>query len=406
MTVSYVDRQTLAAIAPSVTKALAIDNTRYGLLLSAFSMAYLAFAPLAGVVVDRLGARRGFAASVLVWSVVAGGHALVASFGTLFALRILLGMAEAPSFPAATQTVRRALPGARQSLAVGLLFTGSSVGAMVAGELAVRLEAAYGFRGAFLGTAAVGALWLPAWLWVTRGHGLDEPVVKHVHLEGNASPSWAAMALSAPVLRSVLAVIGSAPALMVALNWTSKYLVDSWGVPKAQLGHYLVVCPLLFDIGSVGFGALASRREARHGPTPRTHADLLIVAMLLACVLALAPLARSPGEAMVLFGSTACGCGGLYALVTADMIARVSPAKASSAGGMTAAAQSLALVIAFPLVGWTIDRTHSYGAALVGLGVAVIPATIAFVAWPGMSSASVTSPPSETPSSETKRGRT
>ena len=66
MSVSYVDRQTLAAIAPSVTKALAIDNTRYGWLVAAFSMAYLVGAPLAGVVVDRLGARRGFAMAVLV----------------------------------------------------------------------------------------------------------------------------------------------------------------------------------------------------------------------------------------------------------------------------------------------------------------------------------------------------
>ena len=49
MSVSYVDRQTLAAIAPSVTKSLGIDNTRYGFLLSAFSIAYLIGAPLAGV---------------------------------------------------------------------------------------------------------------------------------------------------------------------------------------------------------------------------------------------------------------------------------------------------------------------------------------------------------------------
>src|SRR5688572_27156408 len=112
MSVSYIDRQTLAAIAPEVTRALAIDNTQYGWLVSAFSMAYLVGAPVSGVVVDRLGARRGFAAAVLVWSIVAGAHALAISFASLFLLRVLLGAAEAPSFPAATQAIRRALPGA------------------------------------------------------------------------------------------------------------------------------------------------------------------------------------------------------------------------------------------------------------------------------------------------------
>ena len=130
MSVSYVDRQTLAAIAPSVSKALDIDNQQFGWLLSAFSFAYLVGAPIAGVVVDRLGSRRGFALAVLVWSVVAALHGLATSFGILFLLRVLLGAAESPSFPSAAQAIRRALPGARRPLAFGILFTGSSIGAI------------------------------------------------------------------------------------------------------------------------------------------------------------------------------------------------------------------------------------------------------------------------------------
>src|SRR5688500_19119894 len=74
MSVSYIDRQTLAAIAPAVKKALDIDHTHYGWLLSAFSVAYLVGAPAAGVVVDRLGASRGFACAGGVRSIVAGFH--------------------------------------------------------------------------------------------------------------------------------------------------------------------------------------------------------------------------------------------------------------------------------------------------------------------------------------------
>ena len=59
MSVSYIDRQTLSALAPTVTKALAIDETHYGFLLSAFSISYLVGPPLAGRLMDRVGARRG-----------------------------------------------------------------------------------------------------------------------------------------------------------------------------------------------------------------------------------------------------------------------------------------------------------------------------------------------------------
>src|SRR5947209_15633294 len=58
MSVSYVDRQTLAALAPTVTRELHVDETHYGWLLSAFSIAYLVGAPLAGRLVDFAGARQ------------------------------------------------------------------------------------------------------------------------------------------------------------------------------------------------------------------------------------------------------------------------------------------------------------------------------------------------------------
>jgi hypothetical protein len=66
------------------------------------------------------------------------------------------------------------------------------------------------------------------------------------------------------------------------------------------------------------------------------------------------------------------------------MLGRVPLGSTSSAGGMTAAAQSLAHIIASPLVGMAIDRTHGYSAALLGLGLAVIPTSLAFALWPGM----------------------
>ncbi len=387
MSVSYVDRQTLAAIAPSVRTALGIDHTHFGWLVSAFSMSYLVGAPIAGVVVDRLGARRGFAMAVLVWSAIAAGHALAVSFATLFALRILLGAAEAPSFPAAAQAIRRALPGARRSLAYGLLFTGSSLGAMVAAPVSVWLDARFGFRFAFVVTAAIGTSWLPFWLVATR-HRLPPPAPwaseSKVEPRAEAPEGWRSVATSAPVLRTLVAVLGSAPALMFVLTWTAQFLVEAFGIPKSDVGGYLVFPPLFFDVGAVGFGYLASLREETlpPGASPRTHRDLVGLAALLAAMLAVAPLAHSPAAATACLAASACGGGGIYVLVTADMLARVPTWRTSAAGGLTAAAQSLAYVVASPLVGRTIDRTHGYGAVLVTLGLVVLPTSIAFAVWP------------------------
>ncbi|MBX3192741.1 MAG: MFS transporter [Labilithrix sp.] len=376
MSVSYIDRQTLAAIAPAVRSALDIDHAQFGWLVSAFSMAYLVGAPAAGVVVDRLGARRGFALAVVVWSIVAGAHALVTSFATLFALRILLGAAEAPSFPAAAQAIRRALPGASRPTAYGLLFTGSYLGAMVAAPLALALEGRYGFRIAFAGTAIVGTAWIPFWLFMTRR--MDAPEPERPRPAEAPSTRWIDVAKSPPVLRAVVAVIGSAPGLMFVLNWSSQYLVEHWHLERTSISGYLVVPALMFDVGAVGFGWVLSRRETR------THRDILAISAALAASLALAPLAPSPAIAVVIFGAAACGGGGIYVSVTADMLGRVPLDRTSSAGGMTAAAQSLAHIVASPLVGYAIDRTHGFGLVLVILGLVSIPTTIAFAFWPSL----------------------
>jgi MFS transporter, ACS family, hexuronate transporter len=380
MSVSYIDRQALAAIAPAVRAALHIDHTQFGWLVSAFSMAYLVGAPAAGALVDRLGARRGFAAALVVWSFVAGAHALATSFAVLFALRVLLGAAESPSFPAAAQAIRRSLPGARRPAAYGLLFTGSSIGAMIAAPLAIHLEGRFGFRSAFVGTACAGAMWLPFWLFVTRGGRL--PAEAPAPATPAAAPSaWRDVARSAPVLRALVAVIGAAPTIMFAQTWAAQYLVEHWKLPRTGISGYLLVPPLLFDLGAVGFGWLASRRETG---APRTHRDLLLTAAVLGSMLALSPFAPSPGVAMALFGAAACGGGGVYVLVTADMLARVPPSRTSSAGGMTAAAQSIALVAANPLIGLSVDRTHDYVVATVALGLMVLPATLVFLLWPSL----------------------
>ncbi len=393
MSVSYIDRQTLAAIAPTVRASLSLDAEQYGWLTSAFSMAYLVGAPIAGALVDRLGARRGLTAAVLVWSVVSGLHALTTSFAMLFALRIALGAAEAPSFPAAAQTIRRVLPRGDRSSGFGLLFTGSSIGSMIAVPLAIKLNTVWGWRAAFVGTAIAGLSWLPLWLVVTHradvrarlGAPVVEPVAEPVaHADAARAPAPSAMALiaSAPVLRAILLVVLAAPSIMFVLLWYPQYMVEARGVTQAGLARYLWLPPLFFDLGAVAFGYLASRRDRASPGAPLTHWPLMLAAALLASTLVLVPHARSAWGAVLLASSSLAGGGAIFALTTGDLLARVSPARASMAGGLTASAQSLAYIVANPIIGRIIRKTGSYDRIVIALGALVLPGVILWCLWP------------------------
>ncbi|MEJ7734799.1 MAG: MFS transporter, partial [Polyangiaceae bacterium] len=363
MAVSYVDRQTLAVLAPRVTAELGISEQGYGWLVSAFSIAYLVGAPLAGRLIDVVGARRGLLGAVLVWSVVAALHAIVPGFGVLFALRILLGFAEAPSFPGAAQTVHRALPPDERARGLGVLFTGSSVGAMIAPLLATWVERHHGWRVAFLVTAGAGMLWVPAWLAVAYSRGgraaLDgprelEPSARATYRTAPVSTppasqigAWLSVLRHAAVLRAIAVVFSASPAIALFLNRGAKYLVRAHGLTQSDVGRYLWLPPLIFDAGAIAFGHYASKRARHRDGAPDRM--LLSMAMVLATAMALVPFAPGPWSAVATAGVALAGGGGLFALLTADMLMRVDPGVVSTAGGITAAAQSLAYIIVNPL---------------------------------------------------------
>jgi len=370
MTVSYLDRQALAAVAPTVREELGISHARFGWLGSAFAIAYLVFSPISGRVVDRIGPKRALAAAVVAWSFTSAAHAFAQGFVSLLVLRALLGTLESPSFPSAARTIRTALPEGRRSAAMGLLFTGSSFGAMIAAPLATKVAHAHGFRTAFVVTALVGLLWLPAWLLVapsdrdtTSAATATEPPRPLAHVLGHRA-----------LHRQALVVLGSAPAILVALYWYPQFLAEACAVKKEDVGHYLWLPPLLFDVAAIAFGIAGSYRDARI-TKQGAHHGLLAGAALLTSSLLLVPFVPGTWARVVLGGLAMAGGAGMYVLGTADMLKRIDARDAALAGGLSAAVQSVVHVVANPLFGWIVDKTHRWGLVMAA-GALAVPCAI------------------------------
>lgn len=379
MAVSYVDRTTLAVLAPSVTKALHITDPEYGVLTAAFSAAYLIATPVAGWWIDRIGARRGLLRSLLAWSAIAALHALAPTLGVLLALRFALGLAEGPGFPGAAQTVHRVLPEPERARGFGVLFTGSSVGGMLAPILASVLYDLGGWRIAFLGTAAVGLIWLVPWLLLTR----EAAVRARLDLAGTPPPrrTWRELrrVVAHPLMvRALVAIFAAAPVIGFVLAWASKYLSATFGVAQGDVGFYLWLPPLALDAGALAFGDLASRLPRAPGAPRR---GLVVGGAVLAASLALLPLAATPWTGIAVMSVAMAGGGALYTLVTADLLARVPDDLVSFAGGVLACAQSLALIVSSPLIGVATQASGNYVGISLALGAWIVPGVLVWLAW-------------------------
>jgi predicted MFS family arabinose efflux permease len=375
MAVSYMDRQTLSVLGPQVTIAFNISETRYGWLASAFSMAYLVGTPLGGRFIVAVGARRGLLASVLLWSGVAAAHALAPSFAVLFALRIALGLAEAPAFPGAAFTVQQVLPLGDRARGLGILFAGSSVGAMVAPKLVTWLAGHWGWHFAFVGSALVGLAWVPVWLSATAGKA-GEVLAAQAAEGAPTTIDWRALTTRPALRRGVAVVLSAAPAAAFALLWGSKYLVRTFHLDPLEVAPYLILPPVLYDVGSIAFGDLASRRT-KAGQTDIR--DLVLIAAVLTAGVAGIGWAPGPWLGVVAAGLSLGGVSALFTLVTSRALAGVEPHEVPVASGVLAATQSLAYVIASPLIGLSLDRTGDYRVAGVALALWVLPGSLWWV---------------------------
>jgi MFS transporter, ACS family, hexuronate transporter len=382
MTVAYVDRATLAFLAPSVTKALDISDEGYGWLVSAFSFAYLFGTPFAGWWIDRVGARRGLFASVLAWSIVAALHAIVPGFGTLFVFRLLLGVTEGPGFPGAAQTIQRILPAGERERGFGVLFTGSSFGAMIVPVFCAWIYnltgPENGWRVAFLVTSLAGLIWVPLWFAVTRSREvraqLDNPPLS----ERRAGPGFVEMITHPTVLRALIAVFAVAPIFGFPAAWGAKYLTREFHLEQGEMGFQLLVPPLMFDAGAILFGDLASRQRRPEGVPPRM---LFAIGVVLSVALAFLPLATTPWEAILITGVAVAGSGAAYTLITADLLSRMPPGSVSFAGGIMAVAQSLSFVIGNPIIGRVVGNHGNYDAINVAIGLWAIPGSLVWLLW-------------------------
>lgn len=163
-TINYLDRQILSLLKPVLDEEFGWSDEDYGLIMSVFQGAYAIGLILFGWIVDKYGAKLGFAVSIAWWSVGAILHALAAGVTSMGACRVVLGLGEGGNFPSCIKTVTNWFHAKERVLATTLFNSGSNVGALVAPAVVPLMAVAWGWQSAFIAAGVLGFLWLFFWL--------------------------------------------------------------------------------------------------------------------------------------------------------------------------------------------------------------------------------------------------
>src|ERR1700722_9236380 len=93
-TISYIDRNTLALLSPTILRETHLNNEQYGYIILAFSLAYMFTNPIWGWILDRIGVRIGMTAAVSLWTVASVTHVFASGLRSFAIARGVLGFGE------------------------------------------------------------------------------------------------------------------------------------------------------------------------------------------------------------------------------------------------------------------------------------------------------------------------
>ncbi len=165
-TINYLDRQVLSLLKNDLEITFGWTDTDYGNITSLFQLVYALSMLFAGRFIDWLGTKKGYAWSIIIWSLGAMGHALSKGTAGFMFWRGALGFGESGNFPAAIKTTAEWFPKKDRALATGIFNSGSNVGAILAPITVPFLAKCWGWQMAFIVVGVVGFVWLIFWFWL------------------------------------------------------------------------------------------------------------------------------------------------------------------------------------------------------------------------------------------------
>ena len=114
--VNYFDRVNLSVSHDSLIAAFGISDVVFGYLSSAYNWTYALCQLPIGVILDKFGVRRVGRIGTFLWSAASFAAAVTPTLSAFFGARFLLGVGEAPTFPANAKAIGLWFPPARAQL--------------------------------------------------------------------------------------------------------------------------------------------------------------------------------------------------------------------------------------------------------------------------------------------------
>ena len=365
---NYIDRLAVGTVSPLIVQDFHLDKRQWGQVMAWFFAAYVIFSGLGGLLIDRIGVRKGLLWSTGFWSLAAAGHALATGFGSLCAWRVLLAAGEGPGGASLLKGVRRIMPPSLRDMGTGIVAGGNLIGGLVTPFIVLPLASRIGWRAAFAVTAALSLLWIPCWLALAGRPKANLEVQPAYPEEAAGARDQRLSVRSLGVWATLLAIFFSIPPTVFTLNFLPLYLHESQHVPVDGLKDLLWQPYLAMDLGQLTGGACVFFLVRRGWRLLAARQAIMAFGFLGATLMVAMQFAPSLFWAMTLLNISRFLFQFAYAALLAYGIDVVLETQAAAMNGVMNAAFG-ACNVAFNLLIGDLAQRWGYSPVLVMVGV-------------------------------------
>lgn len=369
--ITYLDRVNVSTAAAGFGPEFGLSKTQIGLVFSAFAYPYLVFQIIGGWVSDRFGARRTLIVCGALWATATVLTGMAGSLMSLLLARVLLGLGEGATFPAATSAMSRWVSNGKRGFAQGITHAAARVGNAAAPAAIVATMAAFGWRMAFYLCAAISFAWVIGWAFVFTENPKDHPRISPEELASLPTPRGAKPALDwGRLFRRMWPVtmvyFCYGWTLWLFLSWIPQYFLHSYDL---NISKSALFSSGVFFAGVVGdsLGGWITDRILRRSGSLRMARSVMVSVCMGFCLLSLLPL-------LVLHDLTwsviSLSAGFFFAEMSIGPMwaipMDIAPEHSGTASGMMNTGSAFAAIVSPVVSGWLIDRFGSWELPFVG----------------------------------------
>ena len=394
-TVIYIDRQVIGILKPTLAAEFGWTEIDYGWIVFAFQTAYAIGLLFVGNLMDKIGTKKGFSLSIIVWSIGAILHAWAVPMGlaalgvlTFIAVqlgysaaaigfsasvigfiiaRFILGIGEAGNFPASIKTVAEWFPKKERALATGIFNSGTNIGALATPLIVPWIAVTYGWYEAFIITGAIGFIWLAFWLFLYKKPE-EHPLLSKAELEYIQSDPpeptvkipWKNLFPHRQTWAFAVGKFLTDPIWWVYLFWLPDFLNKQHGLDLKTFGIPLAVIYIIADVGSIGGGWLSGAFIKRGWSINKSRKTAMLICALAVVPIVFASITSSLWVAVLLIGIAAAAHQGWSAnifTIASDMFPKQAVGSVVGIGGMAGAVGGMFIS---QVVGYILEKTGSY----------------------------------------------